>query len=609
MKLRTAILVIVLLVKAQRGSSQAKQTETENDDWHPKHRFSKTQQVLSSLFLDAVRSAEHLSALGQHNEALDICNSVLYHEPKHAPSLTAKAMVLNGQGMASAARKSAQDAIDADPGWIGAYHFLASLYRVKGHNHIQHDENEAAYESFRKILLLDLDGEVLTSTDMASAYYGMGRALHGAGVQTEAIANLRRAVSICPRCTEMQHVLARWLIERDEQSGASISDGAPTEVYEQETLRTLRDALDLLHDQYLWIHLLAANQRALEWTGHHYHDMQSLTKQLAQEISHSHCSLSPHLLLSFPIASEIVLLCSRAIATSAIRHAPPRVNGALERMGEHNPKCSQRLLRVAYLSGQGFSSAHPTSYLLQDLVQLHNKSLVHIVCLDMSQYLRPQDEPHTEGEGGVKHEAMETIQFHSNCGEYRHLGREIEEMDMEGSSEGENGGGYRGGRGVSRVGRLAAILDQIQPHLILDLSGHSSRTVMQVIASSSTTAEFFLPSSLSSAPSTPASASPSLRDAHLAAPEAGATGSGGGARGGGGAVGGSGDAGGAAGEAGVLEEWHRDEPVQRVEISVMGHLGSLGSDPQVAYCLLFILLFFFQSFFKRTSFLMPLHRH
>ena len=82
--------------------------------------------------------------------------------------------------------RSAQDAIDADPGWAGAYETLASIYATQGQHQILLRDNEAAYESYRRILLLDLEGEVLTGSVLAGAYYGMGRALHAEGIGAEA---------------------------------------------------------------------------------------------------------------------------------------------------------------------------------------------------------------------------------------------------------------------------------------------------------------------------------------------------------------------------------------------------------------------------------------
>jgi len=84
--------------------------------------------------------------------------------PRHAPCLTMLARVYAARGDAAAARKSAQDAIDADPGWAGAYEALASLYAAQGQRQILLRNNEAAYESYRRILLLDLEGEVLSGT-------------------------------------------------------------------------------------------------------------------------------------------------------------------------------------------------------------------------------------------------------------------------------------------------------------------------------------------------------------------------------------------------------------------------------------------------------------
>ena len=45
-----------------------------------------------------------------------------------------------------------------------AYEALASLYAAQGQRQILLRNNEAAYESYRRILLLDLEGEVLSGT-------------------------------------------------------------------------------------------------------------------------------------------------------------------------------------------------------------------------------------------------------------------------------------------------------------------------------------------------------------------------------------------------------------------------------------------------------------
>ena len=180
-------------------------------------------------------------------------------------------------------------------------------------------DSEAAYESFRRVLLLDLDNKVLTSTVIAAAYYGMGRALNAAGIEAEATKNLERAVSLSPRNVEMQHTLARMLIEQSEQFGGEGASRSGQE--EDKTLAVLEKALKLQYNQYLWVHLLAANQRAFEWSTH-YQDMQSLSKQLVVELKESYCSVPPPLLLSFPIPSQLLFSCSRAAAISAFRHVP-----------------------------------------------------------------------------------------------------------------------------------------------------------------------------------------------------------------------------------------------------------------------------------------------
>ena len=159
--------------------------------------------------------------------------------------------------------RSAQDAIDADPGWAGAYETLASIYATQGQHQILLRDNEAAYESYWRILLLDLEGEVLTGSVLAGAYYGMGRALHAEGIGAEAVSNMERAVSLSPRDAEMQLRLAHLLIERGERFRG---DGElPLAPDLNETLKVLRRALSLQYHPYLWLHQVTANQRVFDW--------------------------------------------------------------------------------------------------------------------------------------------------------------------------------------------------------------------------------------------------------------------------------------------------------------------------------------------------------
>jgi len=258
-------LLLLLLFNSLAGGAEDEFVGDEPDEWHAAQRFSPTSEPLSIYHKQAMNSAAHLLALGKSHDALAVCNKVLRSDPLHAPGLTMKAKVLAAQGRAAAARISAQKAIDADPGWVGAYEVLASLYADQGQRHMLLRNSEAAYESFRKILLLDLASEVLPSTTLASAYYGMGRALLTAGIETEAIKNLESAISISPRSVEMQHKLARTLVERGERFGG---DGALLSAQEQDkSLTVLRRALEVQHNHYLWVHLVAANQRAFEWYG------------------------------------------------------------------------------------------------------------------------------------------------------------------------------------------------------------------------------------------------------------------------------------------------------------------------------------------------------
>ena len=261
-----------VLVLGDGQEQEAGGDVAQSDDWHPKQRFSKTTAPISIYHTKAVNAAARLLAVGKKDEALYTCNSVLRSDPNHAPCLTMNAKVLAAKGQAFAALKSAQDAIDADPGWKDAYKVLASLYSAQGQRSILARDYEAAYESYRRILLLDLDSEVLSSTVLAAAYYGMGRALYAAGIEAEAIRNLEQAVSLSPRSAELHHKLAQVLVERGQRFGG---DGAVLSVPEEDKLWTvLRRALKLQYSQSLWVHLISANQRAMEWTTH-YNDLQA----------------------------------------------------------------------------------------------------------------------------------------------------------------------------------------------------------------------------------------------------------------------------------------------------------------------------------------------
>ena len=180
----------------------------------------------------------------------------------------------------------------------------------------------------------------------------------------------------------MYHKLAHVLVERGQKYGG---DGAVLSVPEEDTLWTvLRRALKLQFSQHLWVHLLSANQRALEWTTH-YNDLQALSKQLASELSNAYCSLPPPLLLSFPVPSEVVLACSRAGALASFRGLPPPVppqetyslmptlsssrradgGGPGGGRGGGGVGGGESLLRVVYLSGVGLSGTDPSSWLVQ----------------------------------------------------------------------------------------------------------------------------------------------------------------------------------------------------------------------------------------------------
>ena len=160
---RAAVLALLVLACARGGDEERKAHGAEHDEWHPR-RFAQTPAPLSTSHAAAVSSAARLLALGKGDEALQVCRKVLRSDPRHAPCLTMLARVYAARGDAAAARKSAQDAIDADPGWAGAYEALASLYAAQGQRQILLRNNEAAYESYRRILLLDLEGEVLSGT-------------------------------------------------------------------------------------------------------------------------------------------------------------------------------------------------------------------------------------------------------------------------------------------------------------------------------------------------------------------------------------------------------------------------------------------------------------
>ena len=61
-------------------------------------------------------------------------------------------------------RYSAPRRLQLDIGLVRHQYALASLYAAQGQRQILLRNNEAAYESYRRILLLDLEGEVLSGT-------------------------------------------------------------------------------------------------------------------------------------------------------------------------------------------------------------------------------------------------------------------------------------------------------------------------------------------------------------------------------------------------------------------------------------------------------------
>ena len=262
-------LVLLLLIASSHEAlhenpNEAEHGQAEHDDWHPKRQFSSKPLGMSLWYSEKINAGLRLIAEGRIPEALQLCDKLLRAEPNHAPTLTLKAKVLAAQGFASAARKSVQDAIDADPGWKEAYDFLVSLYLSQGHRDLLSRDNEAAYECFRRILLLDLEGQFLSSIVKASAYDGMARALYAAGAEAAAMENLELALALNPRSAELHHRLARILIEQAERVGG---DGALISFeHENKTMAVLQRALELQYHPLLWTHLLAAQQRIFDWS-------------------------------------------------------------------------------------------------------------------------------------------------------------------------------------------------------------------------------------------------------------------------------------------------------------------------------------------------------
>ena len=234
--------------------------------WVPRHRVSpphhwNSANVLSQWHQRKVAEVEQQQALGRLDTALKLCETLLRTEPTHAPTLTLKAKVLDAKGLFSAARRSAQLAIDADPRFTPAYKLLGELYVAQGQRHLRQPElrdYEAAYEAFRRIVLLDLERNILPSTVMARAYDGMARALDAAGAEAAALSNLETAITISPGDATLQHRFGHLLLERAARLGG---DGALVPVAdENRTASALRRALHLQYHPLLWLHVVAVKQ-------------------------------------------------------------------------------------------------------------------------------------------------------------------------------------------------------------------------------------------------------------------------------------------------------------------------------------------------------------
>jgi hypothetical protein len=144
-------------------------------EWEPPIVTHNHIRGLTRYATKEVGMANKLMFTGNFTVPRDICYKILKKYPEHAPCLTVVARLYLMLGEKLLARKVARGAIDADPNFKDSYILLAELLEIQGTEFLANGDAESAYESYRRILLMDesTHRKILTRSTISQSFYSI----------------------------------------------------------------------------------------------------------------------------------------------------------------------------------------------------------------------------------------------------------------------------------------------------------------------------------------------------------------------------------------------------------------------------------------------------
>ena len=365
-QVRLFLLKFLLLFASKQLLSSAKGQESEQRASLKKELGSPSS--LSRQFASRVSKSSLLLARGNAAAAMDEVEQILIRWPSHAPALVVKSKILEHQNNGLEARSAARAAIDSDPNWKEGYFQLANLLIQQGRQALLGGDAEGAYESFRQILLIDLDVQILPPMTLSQVHDGIGQALLAAGMPEVAIENFEKSIALHSKNGDAMFRLSRLLI----QTGAD----------ENKTLAIMKEALAQRFDLPTWIYVLQTQMRKCDWSTRHV-DLQKLAALMADVGPHSPCAMPPAVALDFPLPSETIRDCSRTVSQAAARAHPPARNASSRLAAWRAFESGGRKLSVVILSGAPWAASEPPSRLLQAVPALIDKRAFRLSCVEL----------------------------------------------------------------------------------------------------------------------------------------------------------------------------------------------------------------------------------
>lgn len=144
-------------------------------EWEPPIVTHNHIRGLTRYATKEVGMANKLMFTGNFTVPRDICYKILKKYPEHAPCLTVVARLYLMLGEKLLARKVARGAIDADPNFKDSYILLAELLEIQGTEFLANGDAESAYESYRRILLMDesTHRKILARSTISQSFYSI----------------------------------------------------------------------------------------------------------------------------------------------------------------------------------------------------------------------------------------------------------------------------------------------------------------------------------------------------------------------------------------------------------------------------------------------------